>query len=197
MGDIIQSAVDEFLEKGYENTSMEAIARRAGISKGGLYHHFKSKDDILLLANQQLYEPIAAMRREAESMPSAPQALSWYMKSYIEYWRSHKTEVVFSSLSMAKMLELPALEQMYENYTEGYLSFFQNLYERGIAGGEFKPHPTHESAMILMTALDGIVMYLVIDQRLEPEEVYSVFRKNFIEAYRVKRKTRVRSKQGL
>ena len=65
MDDIIQAALNEFLEKGYEGTSMDAIALRAGISKGGLYHHFKSKEEILLYVNQKLDEPINKIKQEA------------------------------------------------------------------------------------------------------------------------------------
>ena len=39
---IVEAALAEFLDKGYENSSMDSIARRAGLSKGGLYHHFRS-----------------------------------------------------------------------------------------------------------------------------------------------------------
>ena len=46
---IIEAAINEFVEKDYENTSMESIAMRAGLTKGGLYYHFKSKDDIKLV----------------------------------------------------------------------------------------------------------------------------------------------------
>ena len=67
-GEIIQAAVDEFLECGYDGASMEAIAKKAGISKGGLYHHFSSKDEILLMANQKLNEPVAEMMQEFEKL---------------------------------------------------------------------------------------------------------------------------------
>ena len=50
--EIVQAAVQEFLERGYEGASMDNIARRASLSKGGLYHHFRSKDEILIYANQ-------------------------------------------------------------------------------------------------------------------------------------------------
>lgn len=36
-----------FLEKGFDKTSMQDIAETAGISKGAIYHHFKSKEDII------------------------------------------------------------------------------------------------------------------------------------------------------
>lgn len=36
-----------FLEKGYEKTTTQAIVNETGLSKGTLFHHFKSKEDIL------------------------------------------------------------------------------------------------------------------------------------------------------
>lgn len=36
-----------FSEKGYENTSVTDIMNAVGIAKGTLYHHFKSKEDIM------------------------------------------------------------------------------------------------------------------------------------------------------
>ncbi len=36
-----------FVEKGYDKTSVQDILDALGISKGGLYHHFKSKEEIL------------------------------------------------------------------------------------------------------------------------------------------------------
>lgn len=36
-----------FLEKGFDKTSMIDIAESAGISKGAIYHHFQSKDEII------------------------------------------------------------------------------------------------------------------------------------------------------
>jgi len=36
-----------FLKKGYRATTVEEIARGAGLTKGAFYHHFKNKEDIL------------------------------------------------------------------------------------------------------------------------------------------------------
>lgn len=36
-----------FLEKGFDKTSMRDIAEAANVSKGAIYHHFKSKDDVI------------------------------------------------------------------------------------------------------------------------------------------------------
>lgn len=44
---IIHSAFELFSTKGYEKTTIEAIINKAQCAKGGFYHHFKSKEDIL------------------------------------------------------------------------------------------------------------------------------------------------------
>lgn len=44
---ILSVSAELFLEKGFEKTSMQDIARKAGISKGGIYHHFNSKDEVI------------------------------------------------------------------------------------------------------------------------------------------------------
>lgn len=43
---ILSSAKELFLTNGYDKTSIEKIAKKAGISKSNLYNYFKSKDDI-------------------------------------------------------------------------------------------------------------------------------------------------------
>lgn len=44
--DIIVAALGLFQKKGFEETSVNDILKATGLSKGGLYHHFKSKEEI-------------------------------------------------------------------------------------------------------------------------------------------------------
>ena len=44
---ILSVSAKLFLEKGFDKTSMMDIAKTAGISKGAIYHHFQSKDEII------------------------------------------------------------------------------------------------------------------------------------------------------
>jgi TetR/AcrR family acrAB operon transcriptional repressor len=44
---ILSVSAKLFLEKGFDKTSMQDIAKTAGISKGAIYHHFQSKEDII------------------------------------------------------------------------------------------------------------------------------------------------------
>lgn len=57
---LLQAALGLFGERGYEATSIEAIAHQAGVAVGGFYQHFVSKRQLLLvLMNQLLHEASA------------------------------------------------------------------------------------------------------------------------------------------
>ncbi len=52
---ILDTAQRLFLEKGYEQTSIQDIlAQLGGLSKGAIYHHFKSKEDILMAVTDRI-----------------------------------------------------------------------------------------------------------------------------------------------
>lgn len=43
---LVDSAVELFTKRGYANTSLDAIAKRARVTKGALYHHFSGKQGL-------------------------------------------------------------------------------------------------------------------------------------------------------
>jgi AcrR family transcriptional regulator len=52
---ILSSALSLFVLHGYPETSMEDICRESGTSKGGLYHHFPTKQAVLLATLARLH----------------------------------------------------------------------------------------------------------------------------------------------
>lgn len=56
---IIQEAMNQFMTKGYDNTSVQDIIDATGLSKGAIYHHFDSKESILLRVYAQIEERTA------------------------------------------------------------------------------------------------------------------------------------------
>jgi AcrR family transcriptional regulator len=69
---ILQGAMQEFLEHGYADTSMAQIAATAGVSKETLYSYFKSKENLFAaiverIAHQHLQEVFAS-----EPLPADP-----------------------------------------------------------------------------------------------------------------------------
>lgn len=54
---ILEAALRLFTEKGYEHTSIQDIINHlGGLSKGAIYHHFKSKEDILIAVTEKMTE---------------------------------------------------------------------------------------------------------------------------------------------
>lgn len=43
---IVRTALQVFLEKGYDAASLKEVARQAGVTKGGIYHYFESKEQL-------------------------------------------------------------------------------------------------------------------------------------------------------
>jgi len=55
-GQIVRAAVKLFSEQGYYTTTIQQVAREAGISTGLIYQYFRDKDDILLLTLRLVLE---------------------------------------------------------------------------------------------------------------------------------------------
>jgi AcrR family transcriptional regulator len=53
---ILDAALDLFTDQGFDGTSIREIAERLNISKPAIYHHFASKEEILLTLHMRLHE---------------------------------------------------------------------------------------------------------------------------------------------
>ncbi len=162
IADIINAAVWEFVEKGYETASMESISERAGLTKGGLYHYFSGKDDVLLAANASYMEPVYNFMLQARRKKSPCTGLRFYIRSYLKHWASHQREITFTLLSLTKMLTRTDLWPSIELYTEQMIAFYQSLLEQGVSQGELRPHDTRGRALAMMASLDGITAYMIM-----------------------------------
>lgn len=70
----IQSvALERFTENGYDQTSLREIAEDLGVSKAALYHHFKTKEEILDSLLGQVSEEIEALVTWMQSGPVTPE----------------------------------------------------------------------------------------------------------------------------
>ncbi|HEY5224459.1 MAG TPA: helix-turn-helix domain-containing protein, partial [Microbacteriaceae bacterium] len=58
---VLEIAVAAFNEFGYDATSMGVLAKRLGLSKSAIYHHFAAKEDILELALDEALTALEAV----------------------------------------------------------------------------------------------------------------------------------------
>ncbi|MCP1469347.1 AcrR family transcriptional regulator [Sphingobium sp. OAS761] len=67
---ITEAGITLFLEKGYDATTLDDIAARAGISRRNFFYYFKSKDEILLSLQSGMGEMIVdALRQQPVDQP--------------------------------------------------------------------------------------------------------------------------------
>ncbi|HVX21482.1 MAG TPA: TetR/AcrR family transcriptional regulator [Acidimicrobiales bacterium] len=67
---ILDVALDLFIEKGFDKTSLREIAEQLGFSKAALYYHFASKDDILMALHMRLHDLGAVAIERLGSLPA-------------------------------------------------------------------------------------------------------------------------------
>jgi AcrR family transcriptional regulator len=180
IAEIIDAAVIEFAEKGFEYASMESIARRAKLSKGGVYHHFQSKDEILLLANKKVSEPARLILDEIRDTRSPSEKLRTYITRYLNYWSTHSKELVFNYLSISKSLANPQFFAPFEEYASGTINALETIYRDGVKNNEFRQHDSKARSLALCVALDGVTMYLNTSKRLKLEDIINNFLQVFV-----------------
>jgi AcrR family transcriptional regulator len=179
--EIIEAAIQEFLEKGYEKASMENIAKRAELSKGGLYHHFKSKTEILFAVNLKFMEPVQFLLYKMETNESITESLKQYINDYLEYWNNHKRELKLYFLTMNEAFSDSRIMQLYKESTSQIFNYFESIFKKGIEMNIFKSFNPLSHAISIISCLDGFLGYLLIDETINPKEVSKEIQKIFID----------------
>ncbi len=71
--ELLRAAESIAVENGSAHLTLDAVAARAGVSKGGLIYHFPSKDTLLAAMIERMREKSAAAREQAmEDLPEGP-----------------------------------------------------------------------------------------------------------------------------
>jgi AcrR family transcriptional regulator len=75
-----------FLERGYEQTTLDAIAEAAGVSRRTVFHYFEQKEDILLAWQSGLADMLReAIQRERPDRPALDLVLSAMLQLVGQY----------------------------------------------------------------------------------------------------------------
>jgi AcrR family transcriptional regulator len=82
---ITEVAIKVFNQHGYDGTSMEQIARAAGIKKASLYHHIASKEELLARALDRALNPLFAVLSEPGAIEGrAVERLKYIVRRAVE-----------------------------------------------------------------------------------------------------------------
>jgi len=87
---ILESAAAIINEKGADYLTLDAVAQRAGISKGGLFYHFKSKDELIKeLVN---YANNLYRNNVNQHIGNEKNKKGQWLNAFIEATRAHRTD---------------------------------------------------------------------------------------------------------
>lgn len=130
--EILRAAEQLFCQKGYEAASMQEIVRAAGVSKGGIYHHFASKEEIMtLLSHQHAQE--SAERAEAQ-LADAPDDLARLNLLLMACLPMRDEDAAFTAM-LLPMATSPEGRAMALTYLDALSDRFHPLLEQTIAQG--------------------------------------------------------------
>ena len=82
---LLAVAVEIFIERGYDRTSMRDLAERLGIAKSAIYHHVPGKEELLRLALDRALAGLAAVTDRARVLPApAIERLEYLVRGSVE-----------------------------------------------------------------------------------------------------------------
>src|ERR1700692_1125162 len=73
---LLEAARSLIRERGYEHTTLEAIAERAGMTTGAIYGNFKNRDELFLSLGQTYWAPIRPRVKAGSTLPEIMRALA-------------------------------------------------------------------------------------------------------------------------
>jgi len=138
--EIISAALEVFADRGFAATTLEDIARKAGVTKGTIYLYFENKEALFKALIRGTIVPVIA-KGEAIAQAFTGSARDLFERLVREYWRL-VGETSLSSiprLMIAEAGNFPQLARFYyqEVITRGH-RLMAGVLERGIKAGEFK-----------------------------------------------------------
>lgn len=82
---LLKAAEGLFMQVGYEGTQVDEIAKASGMSKGALYGHFKSKEELFLAVYEaKVARSLERLRRQVDGAISPEEKLGAFRNFYID-----------------------------------------------------------------------------------------------------------------
>lgn len=147
--DIIEAAIRVFAAQGYRRTSMRDIAAEAGLSKAGVYHHVRTKEELLVhLYEKNMAETLAADRAVVSSGLSPEDTLRGLLRNRIlDLCESQHVHQILA----AEVAELPAdLMGATIKAREDRVKLLAQVISEGVRSGHFDPPVSVNIAVLSM-----------------------------------------------
>lgn len=151
---ILEKAREQFVENGYEDTSIQDIIDQlGGLSKGAIYHHFKSKEEIFEAVTKQLAQENMAYFEAIRDNPTKTGREKLQMMIASSY-QNPNNDIVISVAT--KILSDPRffMSLLQENYDLVVPSYLQPVIQQGVKDGTIVTDYPKELSEVIMTLLN-------------------------------------------
>lgn len=183
---IIIAAYNEFIEKGYEQTSMNNIAERASLSKGGLYHHFTSKEELLFAINSYIMQPIASLMRKTELCDSPFSGLKQFISGYFNFWIEHKKDLEINLIVISKLIQSNDGRNTYNEYINNMKGFFEFMLIKATEQKEIKNCDINLISSLLFTILEGNLIKIAANNSIDADMPLKEIEKTIFDDLKIK-----------
>ena len=154
-------------EKGYERTTLEAVATRAGMTTGAIYGNFKNRDELFIALGQRYWAPVVPKVKPGATFAEAMRALAKATLAAVEERRS---AAVGRLTGLAYTLRNSDLRAQVHDVTKSSYEFgaeWLSTFDRSEL-----PMPADRLVRVVHALIEGLVMQRIITPDLVPDEVF-------------------------
>jgi AcrR family transcriptional regulator len=160
---ILAAAIGVFAQHGFDAATTDEIARAAGLSKGGLYWHFKSKDDILAALLEQFFnQELVVLEQLTLARDSTGIRLrqlgAQAADAMLQLESSQSVALEFYALAARQAHVRARIQSYYQRYHQR----LADLIQQGFDKGEFRHGTAEQAALLLIAQLEGMALMWAI-----------------------------------
>ncbi len=171
---ILREALELFAMKGYHATSIDGIARKAGISKGLVYNYFQSKLDLLLQLIKSVFDKIDTLFPATDPQNLTEQDLIELVYRTVNMLKTDLREYRLYFMLYYQFDIEDFVRPLSREYIEKVVSYLTPYYEKK---GVKNPR-AHILAFI--SALDGLALHYIFFQYPEIDEMVEIIIDKYI-----------------
>jgi AcrR family transcriptional regulator len=165
---LLEAASALIREKGHERTTMEEVARRAGMTGGALYGNFRNRDELFIALGQTYWAPIKPMIRPGSSFADKMRAMA---EAAIAAIPERRMAAVGRLTGMAYALKHEALRAQVREATAASYGWGAG-WLRSVADDGQLPMPAEILVVVIHTLTEGLVFQRLMTPDLVPDEVF-------------------------
>jgi AcrR family transcriptional regulator len=185
--EILNAAEYLFQKQGYENTTMDEIAKEAELSKGTLYLYYKTKEELYLRICVKALKIMFELFKDASSDGSTGLGKvqlvgQAYIKFAVEFPYYYDSQLHFESRKFENIANYQISQEHIEITTKINMIVF-NAVEEGINDGSIRSDLQPEMTGLMLWAFSNGFIKFVIKNEDEFKDYFSSGREHVIKSF--------------